>query len=44
MRPLWDHDIRLDNADLVALLGAEPHTPLVEAVAETLRGLGVPRV
>ncbi|QAY76544.1 NAD(P)H-binding protein [Sphingosinicella sp. BN140058] len=44
MRPLWDHDIRLDNADLIALLGAEPHTPLDEAVAETLRGLGIPRV
>lgn len=44
MRPLWDHDIRLDNADLIALLGTEPHTPLDEAVAETLRGLGVPAV
>ncbi len=29
---LWKHPLRLDNSKLVALLGAEPHTPLDEAV------------
>ncbi|WP_188968573.1 NAD(P)H-binding protein [Neoroseomonas lacus] len=38
--PLWRRPIRLDNARLVALLGAEPRTPLDEAVAAALRGLG----
>ena len=32
MRYLWREDIRLDNARLVALLGAEPHTPLDSAI------------
>ena len=40
IRPLWQEPIRLDNARLVALLGAEPATPLDQAVAATLRGLG----
>jgi nucleoside-diphosphate-sugar epimerase len=40
VRPLWEVPIELDNGRLVALLGAEPHTPLDEAVAATLRGLG----
>jgi nucleoside-diphosphate-sugar epimerase len=39
MRYLWREDIRLDNSRLVAFLGAEPHTPLDVAVAETLRGV-----
>jgi hypothetical protein len=30
----------LDNAKLVQVLGAEPHTPLDQAVFETLKGLG----
>ncbi|MEH3148335.1 MAG: NAD-dependent epimerase/dehydratase family protein [Methylobacterium frigidaeris] len=40
IRPLWREPVRLDNARLVALLGAEPHTPLDEAVRATLAGLG----
>jgi len=40
MRYLWREPLRLDNARLVAALGAEPHTPLVTAVRETLAGLG----
>jgi hypothetical protein len=30
----------MDNARLVAVLGAEPHTPLDVAVERTLEGLG----
>jgi nucleoside-diphosphate-sugar epimerase len=41
MKPLWRRPARLDNRRLVAFLGAEPHTPLDQAVAETLTGLGV---
>ncbi len=37
MRYLWQVPLRLDNAKLVARLGSEPHTPLDEAVAKTLR-------
>ena len=37
---LWRHPVRLDNAALRALLGEEPHTPLDDAVAATLGGLG----
>lgn len=40
MRYLWERAVRLDNAKLVAVLGAEPHTPLDEAVRATLAGLG----
>jgi nucleoside-diphosphate-sugar epimerase len=40
MRYLWKEPIRLDNRRLRALLGREPHTPLDEALAETLDGLG----
>jgi nucleoside-diphosphate-sugar epimerase len=40
MRYLWRQPLRLDNRRLVAFLGAEPHTPLDEAVETTLRGLG----
>lgn len=40
MRYLWRQPVRLHNAKLVKFLGAEPHTPLDEAVHMTLRGLG----
>jgi nucleoside-diphosphate-sugar epimerase len=40
MRYLWDTAHALDNRKLVALLGAEPHTPFAEAVTRTLKGLG----
>ncbi|SFK56775.1 Nucleoside-diphosphate-sugar epimerase [Sphingomonas sp. NFR04] len=40
MRYLWQQPIRLRNTRLVETLGAEPRTPLVEAVAATLTGLG----
>jgi nucleoside-diphosphate-sugar epimerase len=38
--PVWRHPVRLDNARLVELLGAEPCTSPVLAMQETLRGLG----
>lgn len=41
MKPLWRHPARLDNRRLVAFLGTEPHTPLDQAIAATLQGLGV---
>lgn len=40
MRYLWQQPVRLDNAKLVAFLGAEPHTPIDTAVRATLVGLG----
>jgi nucleoside-diphosphate-sugar epimerase len=40
MRYLWEVSVRLDNSRLVATLGAEPHTPIDEAVRTTLIGLG----
>lgn len=40
MRYLWRESLRLDNAGLLAVLGAEPHTPLDQAVEATLAGLG----
>jgi nucleoside-diphosphate-sugar epimerase len=40
MRPFWREPVRLDNRKLVATLGDEPRTPLAEAVAATLRGIG----
>ena len=40
MRYLWKTTIRLDNKLLVARLGAEPRTPLDEAVKNTLSSLG----
>ncbi|OYU25252.1 MAG: hypothetical protein CFE41_22300 [Burkholderiales bacterium PBB2] len=40
MRYLWRQPVRMDNARLRAVLGEEPHTPLDEAVAQSLRGLG----
>jgi nucleoside-diphosphate-sugar epimerase len=41
MRYLWDTAHALDNGKLVALLGAEPRTPLPQAVAMTLKDLGL---
>lgn len=40
IEPVWKHPMRLDNRRLVDLLGAEPHTPLDEAVAATLADMG----
>jgi nucleoside-diphosphate-sugar epimerase len=39
MRYLWSSPLRLDNRKLVAFLGEEPHTPLDQALRETLAGL-----
>ena len=41
MRYLWQRDVRLDYRKLVAVLGAEPHTPLADAVRESLRALEI---
>ena len=41
MRYLWQRPLKLDNAKLISFLGSEPHTPLDEAVAAALRGLGI---
>jgi nucleoside-diphosphate-sugar epimerase len=41
MRYLWEQPHRLDNSKLVALLGAEPHTPLAQAAAMALQDLGL---
>lgn len=40
MRYLWEQPLRMPNDRLVAFLGREPHTPLDQAVAATLAGLG----
>jgi nucleoside-diphosphate-sugar epimerase len=40
MRYLWKTPLRLDNRKLVAFLGKEPHTPIDEALRDTLQGLG----
>ena len=40
MRYLWREEVVMDNHRLVAALGAEPHTPIEQALAVTLRGLG----
>ncbi|MEA1651308.1 NAD(P)H-binding protein [Nitrospirillum sp. BR 11164] len=40
MRYLWQRPVRLENAKLKAFLGAEPHTPLDQAVAVALTDLG----
>ena len=39
MKYLWDQPVRLRNARLIATLGAEPRTPLDEAVRETLAAM-----
>jgi nucleoside-diphosphate-sugar epimerase len=40
VRYLWQQPVRLDNRRLLAELGAEPRTPLDEALRATLQGLG----
>ena len=40
MRYLWRVPLRLDNAKLISLLGGEPHTPLDQAVRDSLAVLG----
>lgn len=40
MRYLWDEPVLLDGARLVRQLGAEPRTPLVEALRTALAGQG----
>lgn len=40
MRYLWSERLELDNRKLVAFLGQEPHTPLLQALRETLTGMG----
>jgi nucleoside-diphosphate-sugar epimerase len=39
MRYLWRNPLRLDNEELVAVLGHEPRTPLVDAMRKTLADL-----
>ena len=39
VRYFWQHPMRLDNSRLKRFLGQEPHTPLDEAVRETLKPL-----
>ena len=38
MRWLWTKTLALDNTRLRALIGAEPHTPLDDAVRAALGG------
>jgi nucleoside-diphosphate-sugar epimerase len=40
MRYLWREPLQLDNARLVAALGAEPRTPIDVAVRHALEDLG----
>ena len=40
MRYLWREAIRMDNTQLIAALGQEPHTPFDEAIEASLTGLG----
>ncbi|UYL09659.1 NAD(P)H-binding protein [Bdellovibrio sp. SKB1291214] len=40
MKYLWTKPYKLDNSKLIGFLGHEPKTPLVEAVHDTLVGLG----
>lgn len=40
IQPFWQHPVRIDNARLVDLLGAEPRTPALQAMRTTLMGLG----
>lgn len=40
MRYLWRQPVRLAGTGIAAVLGREPHTPLDEAVAASLLGLG----
>ena len=40
MRYLWNRPVLMDNARLVARLGAEPRTPLADALRTALIGQG----
>lgn len=40
MRYLWRQPLQMPNDKLLAVLGEEPHTPIDEAVAKTLKSLG----
>jgi nucleoside-diphosphate-sugar epimerase len=40
IRPYWENTLRISGGRLAALIGPEPHTPLDEAVRNTLIGLG----
>lgn len=40
MKPYWRHPLRLDNRELVAMLGEEPRTPVDLAMRKTLEALG----
>jgi nucleoside-diphosphate-sugar epimerase len=40
MRYLWQVPLRLDNSKLRALIGEETHTPLDQAIRETLMEIG----
>jgi nucleoside-diphosphate-sugar epimerase len=40
MTYLWRVPLRMDNRRLLAFLGEEPHTPTVDAVRASLKGLG----
>jgi nucleoside-diphosphate-sugar epimerase len=40
MRYLWQRPLRLDNRKLAGFLGAEPHTPLDEAMRQSLVRVG----
>jgi nucleoside-diphosphate-sugar epimerase len=40
MRYLWNEPVELDNAKLRAQLGCEPHTPIEQAIRDTLIGIG----
>lgn len=43
MRYLWNVPHSLDNGRLEALIGAEPHTPLEKALADSVAALGLDR-
>jgi len=40
IEPYWRHPVRLDNRRLVELIGAEPHTPVEDAIRTTLQQMG----
>lgn len=40
MRYLWEVPVHMRNDRLVSFLGSEPHTPLADAIRQTLAGLG----
>ncbi|MGH6989449.1 MAG: NAD-dependent epimerase/dehydratase family protein [Stellaceae bacterium] len=40
MRYLWREPLQLDNGKLVGLIGPEPHTPIEDALRQTLEAIG----